>query len=57
MESRNRAKKNYVSLSLQKALAEEIRAYLSEHPEEGYTGITDFVRGAVRTKLKGEGGK
>jgi hypothetical protein len=57
MESRNRAQKNYVSLSLQKALAEEIRAYLSEHPEEGYTGITDFVRGAVRTKLKGEGGK
>lgn len=57
MVPRNRAQKNYISLSLQSALADQIRTYLSEHPEEGYTGITDFVRGAVRTKLKGEGGK
>ncbi len=57
MKYGKRAQKNYVSLSLQKPLAVQIRTYLSEHPEEGYTGITDFVREAVRAKLKGEGGK
>lgn len=57
MKFGKRAQKNYVSISLQMAVVWQIRAHLAEHPEDGYTGIADFVRDAIRAKLKGEGGK
>jgi Arc/MetJ-type ribon-helix-helix transcriptional regulator len=41
----------YTSISLPKQFTIKIEEFISSHPEEGYTSITDFVKQATRSLL------
>lgn len=41
----------YTSISLPKKFTKRIEEYIKKHPEEGYTGITDFIKEATRNHI------
>ncbi|NVM31459.1 MAG: hypothetical protein HWN65_21655 [Candidatus Helarchaeota archaeon] len=44
--------RGYRQVSLPIALIERIEKYLANHKEEGFTSIPEFIRQAIREKVK-----
>jgi|GEM_PF-1003144 metal-responsive CopG/Arc/MetJ family transcriptional regulator len=41
----------YKGISIPKEMFEEVEKVIKEHPELGYSSITDFIKDAVRDKI------
>ncbi len=42
----------YTTVSISEEMAQEIEKFMREHPELGYTSISEFVREAIRSHLE-----
>ena len=45
------ASKKYRSISLPSELIDKIEQIICEHPELGYSSVSEFVKEALRTKI------
>ena len=45
---------NYRTLSLPESLVNQVEEYIRKHPEKGYTGVTEYVKEAIREKISKE---
>ena len=44
--------RGYKQVSLPKKLIEQVGKFIEDNPHLGYTSIPDFIRSAIREKLK-----
>ena len=42
----------YTTVSISEEMAQEIEKFMREHPELGYTSVGEFVREAIRQRIK-----
>jgi len=47
-------RKKYRTVSLPEEFFDKIQDHVKKHPELGYTGVADFIRGVVRENLEEE---
>ncbi|MEM3907631.1 MAG: hypothetical protein QXZ17_12355 [Nitrososphaerota archaeon] len=42
----------YVDLKLPRELVDSVRKFISENPEYGYTSVPEFIKEAIRIRLR-----